>query len=603
MKVLGISANYHDSSAALVVDGRVVSAAAEERFTLLKHDPGFPTHSIDYCLRAAGIQADEIDLVAYHESPEVKFSRSLSSAFVNFPYSLGTFLKTMKEHLTGGFWLKNDISKKLNVDPRKIVFTPHHLSHAAHAFLTSPYKNAAILTLDAVGEWTSTGLFHGKRDAKGGDIEPIGVVPFPHSLGLVYSAFTAFLGFKVNDGECSTMALAAFGNPRYEAQVAHVLQIQDDGSYVVNAEYFDFSQSEAIPITEKFVLVFGSPRDIKADLDFDCFLDHQEVSEDQQRFADIAASLQVVLEKAVLSLVRKIKDQTGASNLVIAGGVALNCVANAKIVQSKIFENVYIPPDPGDGGGAMGAALYTALRFDRDLIFRDERFSPYYGDEVQPELILSMLEHVRPSAWEEYRRKDLGPAPKTLKTTKFANFDDLADAVSRQIASGKIVGWMQGRFENGPRALGNRSILCDPSSIEVARKLSAKVKLRAGFRPYAVSLCPVDADDAFEREGSLLERWMQTSCRARMNYRSKLRAALHVDGTSRIQVCHPEDNSRFHRLLEIHRRNTGFGGVLNTSFNEKGYPLVNNSISGLVMFARTDMDSLVIDDVLIEKES
>ncbi len=603
MKILGVSANYHDSSAALVVDGKVVAAAAEERFTLMKHDPGFPTHSIDFCLKSYGITADEVDLIAYHESPEVKFSRSLSSAFVNFPYSLGTFLKTMKEHITGGFWLKNDISKKLNVDPRKIVFTPHHLSHAAHAFLTSPFDEAAVLTLDAVGEWTSTGLFLGNKNGAAKSIEPIGVVPFPHSLGLVYSAFTAFLGFKVNDGECSTMALAAFGTPKYQDQVSDILQIQSDGTYLINSQYFDFSQTDSIPVTEKFLNIFGRPREIKESLNFDCFVDQQkDIPAEQQRFADIAASLQLVLEKAILALVLKIQSETGAKNLAIAGGVALNCVANSKIVQSKIFENVYIPPDPGDGGGAMGAALYTALRFDPDYKFSSEPFSPYFGQMDEAVMILPMLEQIRPKTWQAYRRKDLGPAPGKLKKTQFDKFDELAEKVSEQISSGKIVGWVQGRFENGPRALGNRSILCDPSNIEAARRLSQSVKLRASFRPYAVSLTPLDAEKSFELEHSLLERWMQTSCRVKPEYSGKLRAALHVDGTSRIQVCFPEDNSRYNRLLEIHGRRTGLGGILNTSFNEKGFPIVNNSINALVMFARTDMDSLIIDNVMIEKE-
>lgn len=605
MKVLGLSSGYHDSAAALVIDGVVVAAAAEERFTRVKHDPSFPELSAQYCLEMGGISASELDYVAYHEDPEVKFSRAFSSSLANFPFSFRTFARSMKESITGGFWIRNTISKTLDIHPRKIVCVPHHLSHAAHAFRTSPFSEAAILTVDAVGEWTCTGLFQGRTEAGSVKLDTIGLVPFPNSLGLVYSAFTAFLGFKANDGECSTMALAAFGQPRFADEVRRVIRVKGDGSYDVDLSYFDFSKADALPITKKFVTSFGEPRSIKSSLPFDCLSGEIQADPENQRYADIAASVQLVLEEAVIALAKKIRKETGSQNLCLGGGVALNCVANSKLIAERIFENVYIPPDPGDGGGAMGAALYIALRENEPVPTKAGEFSAYLGQagakEGDRDASLEMARHLKPEEWNQYRRKGLKPLNGQLKITKTDDIDSLAQRTAELIAEGKIVGWVQGRFENGPRALGNRSILADPSNLETARRLSRQVKLRAPFRPYAFSITEEDSKRVFDGSASLPAKWMQVSMSVQEAYRPKLRAALHIDGSTRPQVCTESDNPRFHALLSAYGRKTGLSALLNTSFNEKGLPLVTSYTDALLMFARTDLDVLILDEHIVEK--
>ncbi len=605
MKILGLSSNYHDSSAAIIINGEVVASAAEERFTREKHDPSFPGFSINFCLDKAGVAKEDIDFVAYHEDPISKFSRNLSSTLLNWPKSSGTFIHAMKEMITSGFWIRHEIAKKLDIHPNKIIYIPHHLSHAAHTFLTSPFDEAAILTLDAVGEWTSTGIFKGQKKLGLGSIEPLEMVPFPSSLGLVYSAFTGFLGFKVNSGESSTMALAAFGEPRFADQVRNIIKIVPDGTFTINLSYFDFSKVDHLPLTEKFLEVFGEPRFYKHKLPFNCLGEKftSAPDENDRRFADIAASIQLVLEETILHLVERTKKITGSNNLCLAGGVTLNCVANSKIMNSGHFSKVYSPPDPGDGGGAMGAGLYLAMKKGDPV--NSVKFTTFLGESHKADDLESMLEHIDPSDWHRYTRLPTKPLKKeNLRVHRFKNEAELLQKTVDLLLNKKIVGWVQGRFENGPRALGARSILIDPSDILLAKKLSTEVKLRAPFRPYACSLTREAAASGLvypQEQEPLLAKWMLCALPVKESARPYLSAAMHIDYTTRAQIVDAHENPLYHRLLEEYGKKKGFAALLNTSFNESGFPIVNTPTEALIAFSRTFMDALIVEDLLIER--
>jgi carbamoyltransferase len=602
MKILGISSNYHDASAALVVDGIVIASAAEERFTSQKHDPSFPHAAIEFCLKEASLTSSDLDLIVYHEDPHTKFSRTLTSSFKNFPFSLSTFIKSSKEMLTSGFWIKNDISKKLDIDPSKILYIPHHMSHASHAFFTSPFDEAAILTIDALGEWTSTCLFNATKNSDGDiKIVPIAVISFPHSLGLVYSAFTAFLGFKVNDGECSTMALAAFGKPSYASEVRKIIKLKADGCFEVDINYFNFSHDDRLPLTKKFISVFGEPRQRSEKLLFDCMEEKFISDPDQIRFANIAASIQLVTEEIILSLVEKIKKMTGQNNLCYAGGVALNCIANSKILHSNIFENVYIPPDPGDGGGAMGSALYASHLFDKEKT-KPRTISPYLGESYNTDSMKEVLQYLDTKNWSKFSK-----IPITQINSEDFHFfelprDQLLKFTADHIYNGFVIGWCQGRFENGPRALGNRSLLIRPDDLSLAKKLSKKIKLRSSFRPYSCSIADFEASNFFTNCNNFqLGSWMQTSYKIKHSFLKSIQAAAHIDQTTRAQICLRDDNPLYYDLLCEYKKLSGSAVVLNTSFNEQGFPLVSNPYDALIMFARTELDILVINNLVITK--
>lgn len=605
MKILGLSSNYHDSSAALVVNGHVVASAAEERFTREKHDPSFPSFAINFCLDKAGINMDEIDFVAYHEDPINKFSRNLSSTMLNWPNSKNIFVYAMKEMITSGFWIRHEIAKKLDIHPKKISYVPHHLSHAAHTFLTSSFERAAILTIDAVGEWASTGIFIGDK-TKPNMIDALDLVPFPNSLGLVYSAFTGFLGFKVNSGESSTMALAAFGTPKYINQVREIIKIIPEGSFSVDTTYFDFTQIESLPLTEKFFNVFGPARSHKNKLPFSSFekISNQLISDADQKYADIAASIQLALEETVLHLAKRAKLLTGCTELCIAGGVALNCVANTKLLEANIFEKIYCPPDPGDGGGAMGAALYLSAK--KNNFTKKNKLSVYLGEEHRVDQLEAMLEHIDPSGWHRYSRLPLKPIKKeNIKIYRFKNEDELIKKTADLIVTKKIVGWCQGRFENGPRALGARSILIDPSDVSLAKRLSAQVKIRAPFRPYACSLTTAAAESSLvfpNGREPLLAKWMLCTLPVKEQAQEQLKAAMHIDNTTRAQIVSKEDNDLYYKLITEIGNRKGLAAVLNTSFNESGFPIVNTPTEAFIAFSRTFMDALVFGDLLIERE-
>jgi len=488
MNVLGVSAFYHDASAALVSEGSLVSAAAEERYTRQKHDPNFPKFAIAHCLQRAGLTAQDLDAVVFYEEPHTKFTRVLASVLSGYPRTRQPFVRSMKDWMRSKLWLRNELSRRLGIHPERIEFCPHHLSHAYQAFAGSPFDEAAVLTVDAVGEWASTGLFHATR-GQTPQIRPLETIPYPHSLGLLYAVFTAFLGFRPNDGESNVMALASFGQPRYLDEVGKVLKIQTDGTYEIDQSYLD--HFGRVPYTRKLVALLGEPRGFKENLPFTTLgAPGSGISADHQRHADVAASIQRALEQALLALADRLHRMTGVPNLCLAGGVALNCVANSALLRRSAFADLYIPPDPGDGGAAVGAAAYRAFR---DIGGAALAMTPYLGDSYDEGSDIAMLSHVDIQAWEAYRR----PSASSLRGVRLeiSRHDDagLVAAAVDDLRTGRIVGWFQGRFENGPRALGNRSLLADPGRVDVARRLSRSVKSRAEFRPYAFSVAAEDA--------------------------------------------------------------------------------------------------------------
>lgn len=595
MKILGLSSNYHDASAALVVNGEVRFAAAEERFSRRKHDPNYPVGAIRAALSSEGLSAADLDWVVYHEDPYNKLSRSLATSFARWPRSLKSFLLTGKDAATSSLRIHQEIASQLKIDPRKVVFTPHHMSHAALAFLTSPFQDAAVMTIDAVGEWTSSAIFRGKKDASGFSLKPVSVSPFPHSLGLFYSAITSYLGFRVNDGECSTMALAAFGTPAYLEPMRKIVRIKEDGSHFLDLSYLDFRSDTELPVSRKFLHIFGPPRSYRDRLPFDCLREGAlPVDARARRFADIAASAQAVLQEAVLAYAKKAARETACGNLCYAGGVALNCVANEKLSASGVFQDVYIPADPGDGGAALGAALYfAALRGEYP-----GPGSPFVGAHFPAADLQAVLPHLTAVLWPKFSTL-ASRAGFDLRWRELEE-DELLKAVAEKIHEGKIVGWMRGKFEQGPRALGARSILIRADREELARKLSTRVKKREAFRPYALSLTEKEARRVLGLEKiPWPARWMQTSLAVKEEFRASLRYGLHIDGGSRVQVV--EEDSRFAGLLRHYGALSGVEAVINTSFNEAGSPLVASPLDALLMFARTEMDVLAVGRLLIEK--
>jgi carbamoyltransferase len=600
-RVLGISGYYHDASAALVADGEVVAAASEERFTRLKHDSNFPHFSINFCLGRAGITPDQLDAVVFYEDPYLKFTRVVASTLAGFPHSRRPFVGAIKEWVRKKLWLQSQISSELGVHPGKIRFAAHHHSHLAQAFLASPFDEAAIVTIDAVGEWTCTSIGRGSR---GDDraVIPLESVSYPHSLGLAYAAFSAFLGFRPNDGEASTMALAAFGRPTYVDEVRRVIRIDRDGTYKLNHRMFDFLCSGDGLFGKDFIRVFGRPRDHRSELPFDSLSDDfltGRVSEDHRRFADIAASVQQVLEEAVLALADRAWRLTKSKNLCLAGGVALNAVANSRVIEQSHFQDVFIPPDPGDGGAALGAALLEYCRLSGDC--PPMKLAPWLGQSYAGDGLGRMLECS--AEGEACHKVHGGPDPGAVSSESFDSFDDLIEEVADDLEAGLIVGWFQGRFELGPRALGNRSILADPSNLPCVRRLSGRVKKRARFRPYALAIREEDVAIGFDFDGPIprCARWMQMVKPVRPEVEPLVRGAIHVDHTTRLQVCSSGDNPRFHQLLCAFGRRRGLGALLNTSFNEAGYPMLASPVEALLVFARTDMDVLVINNLVIRR--
>ena len=601
MKVLGVSFGYHDSSASLVIDGKLVAAAAEERFTRQKHDANFPTYAIEYCLERAGLNTEELDQAVFHEDPHAKFSRVLCTALAPFPGSRSEFVNSTKAWLGKKLWSLNTLSSRLALPADKISYLSHHFSHAVQAFMGSGFEESAILVVDAVGDWACTALYQGRWSKGRPQVKRVLEIAFPNSLGLVYSAFTGHLGFVPNDSECSTMALAAFGKPVYADRIHEIVAAAEDGTYRVDQSYFNFDKFYSGAVTERFVQLFGPERDVHQSLPFNAFERANGVTGDQQRYVDLACSIQRVLEERILELCRKLHRETGMDRLCMAGGVALNCVANQRILQESPFRELYVPPDPGDGGTSIGCALYwEALHSENQP--ESITYDVYLGKEFEVQEDLEMLEHLDPDHFLAYMNEGV-QRPKGCKIRHKVEPDQetLCAHVASLLSDGGIVGWFQGGFEIGPRALGNRSILIRPDRPELAMRLSKRVKQRAAYRPYAFSVAAEDALEILDVDPQHLRayRWMQFAAAVREEAKEKVRAALHVDGTSRPQICWKEENPKYHALLSAFGEHFGKKVLLNTSFNPRGYPIVAAPVEAMAMFARTEMDFLVVNDAIV----
>jgi carbamoyltransferase len=576
MKILGISAHYHDSAAALLIDGVPVAAVQEERLSRRKNDAAFPLGAIEWCLDHARLEPEDLDAVVFYERPTLKFDRILTSNLRSFPQSWRAFPKAMKNALGEKLWVRGIISSQLGVPGRKVHFVEHHQSHAAAAFLASPSQHAAILTADGVGEWATLTVGEGVKRSDGAtEIKLLRELRFPHSLGLFYSVFTAYLGFTVNEGEYKVMGLAAYGVPNRLDAVRRVLRRTADGAFEIDLDYVDFHSSAETSFSKRFVDLFGPPRNPHEPIELG--------TERGQRFADIAASAQYVLEEILLDIARSLHRETGLDDLCLGGGVALNGVANARLLGESGFRRLFIPSAPGDAGCALGAALYA----DRILFgqpHRDPPDHPYWGPAVDPAALLRLA------------REDSHPIEEL-------DDDTLIEAVADDLVQGRVIGWMDGALEFGPRALGHRSILAAPHDAAMRDRLNRDIKYREEFRPFA-PVVPIEHADRFfilPPGGARLARFMSAVFPVRREWQDRLGAVTHVDGTARVQVLDDAMAPRLRALLLAYGRRTGMPVLLNTSFNLAGEPIVNSATEGYSTFRRSGIDQLVIGNVRLCK--
>jgi carbamoyltransferase len=599
---LGISAFYHDSAAALISENDIIAAAHEERFTRLKHDQSFPAHAVRYVLDEAGLGIEDLTAVAFYDKPFLKFERLLETYHAFAPKGFQSFLSAMPIWIKEKLFMRNLLWSELKtihgqpfVHKPPLLFPEHHLSHAASAFYPSPFDEAAILTIDGVGEWATTTIGFGRQNA----IEILRELTFPHSIGLLYSAFTYYCGFKVNSGEYKLMGLAPYGIrntsqfKRYKDGILNeLLDIRDDGSVLLNMDYFDFATGLRMCNDNRWEALFEIPR-------------RESESDLTQPYMDLALAIQEVTEEVVVKLARTAKQLTGSNRLVLAGGVALNCVANAKIERAGIFDAIWIQPAAGDAGGALGAALATRHIWKGEARTRSDQDSDAMkGAYLGP----------------DYVQRDIDKLKNKFQATwkRYPEFDLLCADTARLLAEGNVVGWFQGRMEWGPRALGNRSILADPRNPEMQKRLNLKIKYRESFRPFAPSVLSEDAREYFDIETAspymllvapVTDRHRKAALpndpadiRDRLyRLRSDIPAVTHLDFSARIQTVHKETNERYWNLIRAFKQQTGCGLVVNTSFNVRGEPIVCSPQDAYQCFMRTDMDWLVINDCLFEK--
>lgn len=600
-KVLGISAFYHDSAAALVIGGRIIAAAQEERFTRDKHTPDFPVQAVKYCLEEAGLELDDLDAIVFYDKPLLKFERLLQTYYSFSPKGLISFLKAIPVWINEKMFLKKMIHEGLrgvgSYDKRKVnmLFPEHHLSHAASAFYPSSFKESAILTIDGVGEWctASIGIGNGEK------IELIREMEFPHSVGLLYSAFTYYLGFTVNSGEYKLMGLAPYGNefaPQTQEFISKIkselVDIKEDGSVWLNQKYFNYATGLRMVHDQKWKDLFGvARRDAEADLD--------------QTHCNLAIAIQKVTEEIVIKMAKEAKRLTNSDYLCMAGGVALNCVANGKLLEENIFKEIYIQAASGDAGGALGAALAVS-----HMYFEEERVIDYAYDQMNGTYL-----------GPDYSEKEIQSMNKRTNAIyrKYDDFNDLTSFVASRLAEGNVVGWFQGRMEFGPRALGNRSILGDARNPEMQKKLNLKIKYREGFRPFAPSVLAEDAREYFDLQADspymLVVAPVKESRRVKLpeNYadlplwdrlyqqRSDLQSITHLDFSARVQSVYKETNPRYHALIQEFKNQTSYGLVVNTSFNVRGEPIVCTPYDAFRCFMSTEMDYLVVGDFVYTK--
>ncbi len=592
MYILGISCYYHDSAAALIRDGELVAAAEEERFSRKKHDSGFPRNAINFCLRHAGITADDLDYVVFYEKPLLKFERILMTLLNTWPRSWGVFREALISWFNEKLWIKSEILAHLGIPAEKLLFSEHHVSHASSAFFTSPFDEAAIVTVDGVGEWATATVAYGRADWDGSgtnEIKMLREIRFPHSLGLLYSAFTAYLGFKVNNGEYKVMGMAPFGEPRYVDKVYKLINVADDGSFTLNLEYFSYPYALRHTYNRKFVELFGPER--VPESEFFTPRTHPgrdgATARENQRFADIAASIQRVTEDVMLKIVRFAHEQTGSRKLCMAGGVALNSVANGRILREGPFDEVFIQPAAGDSGGALGAALYAY----HVLLGKPRKFVQehnYWGAAYSTDEIKGFLD---------------------ANDVHYTSFDDpekLADLVVDSLMEGKVVGWFKDRFEWGPRALGNRSILADPRREDMKQIVNLKIKFREPFRPFAPVVLEERTSEFFEIENPgkhYPARFMLLVTNIPEDKRDVIPAVTHVNGSGRLQTIRREWNPAYYRIVEKFGEATGVPVLLNTSFNLRGEPIVNTPANAFNTFMRSGLDLLVMNNrFVISKE-
>ena len=596
ISVLGISAYYHDSAAALIVDGKIVAAAQEERFTRKKHDANFPAKAVEYCLKEVNLTLREIDYVVYYEKPLVKFERLLETYLAYAPKGLKSFLSAMPIWLKEKLFLKTTLKKELGKlsglktqDVPALLFTEHHRSHAASAFYPSPFKEAAVLCLDGVGEWATSSVWIGKDNT----LTPQWEITFPHSLGLLYSALTYYTGFKVNSGEYKLMGLAPYGKPHYVNTIMdYLIDLKEDGTFRLNMKYFNFATGLTMTSKAFNDLFGGPPRTSEAEV--------------TQREMDIARSIQVVTEEIVLRLAKIVHKETGLDNLCLAGGVALNCVANGRLLREGPFKNIWIQPAAGDAGGALGAALCVWHEYKNKPRVRplETDADQMQGSYLGPRFTQKDITHYLDCAGAKYRIYDE---------------DTLCEALAQILAEENVVGWFHGRMEYGPRALGGRSIIGDARSPKMQSIMNLKIKFRESFRPFAPVIKADKVSEWFEHEGPspymLIVAPVKEDKRMPMTEnqeslfgvdklniaRSKIPAVTHVDYSARIQTVHPETNPMFYNLLHEFEAKTGCPILINTSFNVRGEPIVCTPEDAYRCFMRTGMDYLVLENVILKK--
>jgi carbamoyltransferase len=600
-KILGVSAFYHDSAAALLIDGNIVAAAQEERFTRKKHTPDFPVNAIKYCLEFSGCSIDELDSVVFYDKPLLKFERLLETYYAFAPKGLVSFLTAIPVWIREKMFLKKLLYdglyqiEKYDKKKLKLLFPEHHLSHAASAFYPSPYLDAAILTIDGVGEWATASICHGK----GNKITMMKEMRFPHSVGLLYSAFTYYLGFRVNSGEYKLMGLAPYGNPDAKQTnefisliKEHIVSVKEDGSIWLNQDYFNYSTGLKMVKEKKWEKLFGFPA-VRPD------------GKIGQQHCNLAYAIQKVTEEIVLKMAKEAKRITGADYLCMAGGVALNCVANGKLLKENIFKDIFIQPAAGDAGGALGATQMAHYMY-----YEQERKVNGGSDSMQGAYL-----------GPDFSDKEIFISFKKNKAvySKIDSFDDLCNEVANLIDSGNVVGWFQGRMEYGPRALGNRSILGDARNVEMQKKLNLKIKYREGFRPFAPSVLIESSKEFFdlpiaspymlliadvneERRKKLPDNYQDLDLWEKLYYeRSDVQCITHLDFSARIQTVHKETNPRYWQLINTFKEKTGYGIVVNTSFNVRGEPIVCTPADAYKCFMRTEMDYLVVNDFILKK--
>jgi carbamoyltransferase len=592
MYILGISCFYHESAACLIKNGVVIAASAEERFSRKKHDSSFPSLAIDFCLKKAGIRVRNLDYVVFYEKPFWKFQRVLMSTLATYPFSPRLFAKGMLNFLTDKLWVRSIISDKMKIESSKILFIPHHVSHAASAFYPSGFDRAAVLTLDGVGEWTTTTLGAGS----GNKISIEREIKFPHSLGLLYSVFTAFLGFEVNDGEYKVMGMAPYGVPRFLSRVRKLVKTHHDGSYSLNMEYFSFHKSADRAFSSKFVKMFGKPR--PRDLYFftkssgfpsyfgEKPADFEKLCRLNQRYADIAASVQKFTEEQILKLADNLYRKTKLENLCIAGGVGLNSVANGILLQKSPFKRIFVQPAAGDDGGSLGAALYTY----HNILGNKRRFvqdNCYFGIDFKNDEI------------EKFLKKN------KIKFRKIASEKNLVEYLTDALVAEKVIGFFHGRAEWGPRALGARSIIASPRSEDMKEIVNTKIKFREPYRPFAPAVLEEKADDYFELnslEDKYLTRFMLGVFPVRKEKKKLIPAVTHVDGSGRLQIINRRQNSRYYDIIKKFGDKTGVYVLMNTSFNLKGEPIVNTPENAFQTFKKSGLDILALENYIVLKE-